>query len=84
MEAVYSPVMVRLASFLLSHADSISGELPEVTHEEIGNTIGAVRQTVTKTLAVMRKQGLVDTGPRRIRIVDRRGIEKIIEGSKNS
>ena len=83
LEAVYSPVIVRLASFLLSNADSISGELPDITHEEIGNTIGAVRQTVSETLGIMRKQGLVQTGPRRIRIIDRRGIEKIAEGSES-
>jgi CRP/FNR family cyclic AMP-dependent transcriptional regulator len=81
LEAVYSPVRVRLASFLLSHADSTSGELPEITHEEIGNTIGAVRQTVTEALAIMRKLGLVETGQKRIRVIDRRGLEKIIEGS---
>jgi CRP/FNR family cyclic AMP-dependent transcriptional regulator len=83
LEAVYSPVIVRLASFLLSNIDSTSGELPEITHEEIGNTIGAVRQTVTETLGVMKKQGLVKTGQKRIRIIDRRGIQRIVEGSEH-
>ena len=83
LEAVYSPVMVRLASYLLSNADPTSGELPEITHEEIGNTIGAVRQTVTETLAIMRKRGLVETGQKRVRVIDRRGLEKIVEGSQS-
>ena len=48
LQALYSPVTVRLASFLLANIDSTSGELSDITHEEIGNTIGAVRQTVKK------------------------------------
>ena len=47
VEAVYNPVTVRLAYFLLTNADD-SGVIANVTHEEIGNCIGAVRQTVNE------------------------------------
>ncbi|MBF8266116.1 MAG: Crp/Fnr family transcriptional regulator [Dehalococcoidia bacterium] len=80
VEAVYSPVSVRLAHFLLTNADSDSGVLTNLTHEEIGNTIGAVRQTVTETLSFMRKQGLVLTKPKQIRIINRHGLEELMQG----
>ena len=80
MQAVCSPVTVRLAHFLLTNADSASGELSNFTHEEIGNTIGAVRQTVTETLSRLRKQGLILTGPKQIRIIDRHRLEEISRG----
>lgn len=82
VETVYNPVSLRLAYFLLTNVDSVSGILTNVTHEEIGNTIGAVRQTVTETLGVMRRQGLILTGPKRIRIINRHGLEQIIQGSE--
>ncbi len=83
LEAAYSPVKVRLASFLLANVNSASGELVDITHEEIGNTIGAVRQTVTETLGVMRKQGLIQTGPKRIQLIDRTEIERMAGESEN-
>ncbi len=45
VETVYNLVSVRLAYFLLTNADSTTGVLTNITQEEIGNTIGAVRQT---------------------------------------
>jgi CRP-like cAMP-binding protein len=82
VEAVYSPVRVRLAHFLLTNADSASGVLNNLTHEEIGDTIGAVRQTVTETLGLLRKQGLIQTKPKRIRVINRHGLEEIVKSSE--
>jgi CRP-like cAMP-binding protein len=80
MEAVYSPVIIRLAHFLLINVDPASGVLVNVTHEEIGHIIGAVRQTVTETLSRMRNQGLILTARRQIHIIDRHGLEEIVLG----
>lgn len=80
MEIAYSPVSVRLAHFLLTTADSASGILTDVTHEEIGDIIGAVRQTVTETLGQMRNKGLIRTRPKQIQIIDRHGLEEIAHG----
>ncbi len=80
VDAFYSPVNVRLALFLLTNADPDSGVLTNFTHEEIGNTIGAVRQTVTEILGLMRKQGLILTEPKQIRIINRHGLEEIVQG----
>jgi len=81
METAYSPVSVRVAHFLLTNADFVSNLITDVTHEEIGDIIGAVRQTVTETLGRMRNQGLIKTGQKRIQIVDRHGLEEIEQGS---
>lgn len=81
VETVYNPVNVRLAYFLLTSADSATGVLANITHEEIGDTIGAVRQTVTETLSLMRKKGLIFTEPKQIQIIDRCGLEEIMRGS---
>jgi CRP/FNR family transcriptional regulator len=83
VETVYNPVNVRLAYFLLTNADSATGVLTNITHEEIGDTIGAIRQTVTETLSLMRKKGLILTEPKQIRIIDRHGLEEIIRRSES-
>ena len=81
VETAYNPVIVRLAYFLLSNADSTTGVLANISHEQIGDTIGAVRQTVTETLSLLRKKELISTKPKQIRIIDRHGLEEIIHDS---
>jgi CRP-like cAMP-binding protein len=81
VDTAYSPASVRLAYFLLTAADPVSGVLTGMTHEEIGNTIGAVRQTVTEALSLMRRQGLLSTGSRQIVIIDRIGLESVVRSS---
>lgn len=83
VDTAYNPVRVRLAYFLLTGVDSASGVLTNVTHEEIGNTIGAVRQTVTEALGLMRKQGLILTKPKQVLIIDKAGLEEIIRSSES-
>ncbi len=83
IETLYSPISIRLAHFLLTNVDPVSGVLNNVTHEEIGDIIGAVRQTVTEALSHMRKQGFILTGLKQIHIIDRRGLEEIVQGSES-
>jgi CRP-like cAMP-binding protein len=78
VETVYNPVTVRLAYFLLSNADAATGTLNAFTHEEIGNQIGSVRQTITEKLGLMSKQGLIKTKPGQIRIIDRDRLEEMV------
>lgn len=82
VKAVYSPVSVRLADFLLNSADPASNILSNMTHEEIGDIIGAVRQTVTETLSRMRKRGIILTRPKRIQIIDRYRLQEVSQGSE--
>ena len=83
VEILYRPISIRLAHFLLTNADPVSGVLNNITHEEIGDIIGGVRQTVTEALSHMRKQGLILTGLKKIQIIDRRRLEKIVQDSES-
>ncbi|MGD9118600.1 MAG: Crp/Fnr family transcriptional regulator [Dehalococcoidia bacterium] len=78
LEVVCIPVRIRIANYLVTNSDRKTGTLKNFTHQEIGERIGAVRQTVTKYLNLMQKQGLISIKPRSIRIVDRPGLEKIL------
>ncbi|MFC1863986.1 Crp/Fnr family transcriptional regulator, partial [Thermodesulfobacteriota bacterium] len=81
-EVIYSTITVRLAHFLLNNADPDTGVL-NMTHEDIGDIIGAVRQTVTETLSLMRKRGILMTSRKQIQIIDRSGLEGFIMESEN-
>jgi CRP/FNR family cyclic AMP-dependent transcriptional regulator len=78
LETSYSPVRVRIAHFLLTNTDPVSGVLTSFTHEEIGDIIGAARQTVTETLNFLQNKGLIFIGPKKLRIVSRHGLETIV------
>ncbi len=80
VEAAYSSVSARLARYVLDNAGRKSGILSNLTHEQIGNSIGAVRQTVTEKLGDLRRQRLISIEPRQIKIINRPGLEKIANG----
>lgn len=83
MKSSYSPVKVRIAYFLLSNSDPASGLISNFTHEEIGNSIGAIRETVTDVLNIMRVEGLVHLGRKQIQLVDRKRLTAILGGWEN-
>lgn len=78
---VFSTVRVRLGRFLLANAGP-GGEVDGYTHADIGDTIGALRQTVTETLSELQSEGAVEVGHRRVRIRDRVRLAEVIAGSK--
>lgn len=81
-QALFSPVKVRLASFLLANIGATTGVVAHYTHEDIGDTIGASRQTVTETLSQMRDQGLVEVEHKQIRVTDRAKLAEIAQGDE--
>ncbi len=52
----------------------------DLTHTDLGNLIGATRQTVNSTLAGFRRAGLVDLVDRHIHIIDPDGLSQLLEG----
>ncbi len=76
-QALFSSVRIRLANFLLTNMDPSSGEVSDYTHEDVGDTIGALRQTVTETLGLMREEGLVEIQRKRIRVLDRHRLQQM-------
>jgi DNA-binding FadR family transcriptional regulator len=47
-----------------------AGEVSGFTHADIGDTVGALRQTVTETLGELRQQGMVETKHKRVTVLD--------------
>ena len=78
--AVFSPVPVRLASFILANADAEATDLvvSGFTHAEIGDTIGALRQTVTETLSKWKDEGKIEVGHKRIQVKDWHALKEIV------
>lgn len=74
-----SPVQARLATLLLSQMASATHEVSGFTHAELGDMIGALRQTVTETLASMQREGLVDIGHKKVRILDEARMRRLAE-----
>jgi CRP/FNR family cyclic AMP-dependent transcriptional regulator len=79
MESSYSTSYAKVAYFLLRNADARSGVITDYTHEQIGNEIGSVRQTVTEALNLMKKRGLITIKPRQIWINDWQGLGRVIK-----
>ena len=75
----FSPVQARLADFLLRNAEPETNTVRGFTHEEIGDDIGAIRQTVTETLGVMEKGKLLEVANKRIRIVNTAGLRSLAD-----
>ncbi|MEX2598799.1 MAG: Crp/Fnr family transcriptional regulator, partial [Dehalococcoidia bacterium] len=77
LEVAYYPVPVRVARFLLARTSPSKPVLTNITQDDVGDAVGALRQTVAAALARMRKDGLVRTGMRRIEVLAREQLEDI-------
>jgi CRP/FNR family transcriptional regulator, cyclic AMP receptor protein len=80
---LFRPVEGRVAEFLLHAANrwgvqDARGTLisAPITHLEIAKTIGSTRETVTVTLGVLRRDGLLVAAGRRLIVVDRDALTK--------
>lgn len=69
-------VSERLAATLLRLAGD-SQEIAGASHQQIGEAIGASRETVTRTLGDFRSRGLIDLARALITIRDRAGLEEL-------
>jgi CRP-like cAMP-binding protein len=78
---VFGTVLQRVAFDLLERATRTqisTGRLQaNVSHQEIADGVGSVRQVVTRALADLRKQGLIDITHRVIRISNPTALEAI-------
>ena len=74
--AFQSNVTGRMASLLLELADgkdTVSG----LTQQEMAEILGVYRETVTVTLADLKRAKLIEVGRRRIRLLDSAGLSKL-------
>lgn len=75
---VFSKADCRIANQLLQSQTSLNGEvIVNLTHEEIGNLIGASRVTVSKILNQFADKGYIKTAYRYIILTDLQALEEI-------
>ncbi|MDF2923614.1 MAG: Crp/Fnr family transcriptional regulator [Paenibacillaceae bacterium] len=85
-------VMLRLLSFLAAMAEKQGRVLPDgrvklslpVTHQELGSTIGTTRESVTRLLAQLRKEGLLEVSRGGFVITDMPRFRRWGRGDKTS
>jgi CRP/FNR family transcriptional regulator, cyclic AMP receptor protein len=74
-DVAYKRLPERLAALLLD----LAGEKPSIitgtSHQSLADTLGTYRETVSAILRGFKKNGLVDLGYRRIRILDVEGLQ---------
>lgn len=63
---------------LMAHARLDSNEIG-ITHESVSNILGVRRSAVTITAAALQRQGLVRTSRGRVTILDRSGLEALVD-----
>lgn len=72
----YHGVDQQMCRWLLTSIDRIEGNELHITQEMVSNLLGVRRETVSKNLNQLQKQGLIENGRGRIKIVDRKALEK--------
>lgn len=73
-----SPVRVRLAELLLASMDQRTRQVSGFTHAELGDMVGALRQTVTETLGELQAEGLIEVGHKRVLILQEDTLRRIV------
>ena len=80
-KASFWTVRERVSDFPLANMDSESREVAGFSHADIGDVIGALRQTVTETLADLREHRLVEIRRKRISVVNVEELEELALGA---
>lgn len=78
-EFAYQSVAARIAAVLLRLSQERGDRVVAITHQELGDMIGALRETVTKTLDEFQAGGLVELGRGRITLRDMAGLQAYLE-----
>ena len=70
----------RMAEFLVERADA-GFQSVAMTHQQIADEIGSVREMVTRTLGQLAEQGLVELSRAGVRIADNDGLRGLAHGT---
>jgi CRP/FNR family transcriptional regulator, cyclic AMP receptor protein len=69
-EMAYRSVPARIAAVLVRLSQGHNGEVVSITHQELGDMIGALRESVTKVLDEFQRDSLVELGRGRVILRD--------------
>ncbi len=76
----FKGIPARLASLLLRLSDEQGGdEVRGFTHQDLAEMVGTYRETATQVLNELKSQGLIEIGRKRIRLLDREGLQDVAE-----
>jgi len=78
-DLAYRTVSARLASLLLRLALEPDNRIDGLSHQQLGDMVGAYRETVTKVLGEFEIAGYVQLGRRRIGLLDRDGLTRTLD-----
>jgi len=78
-EMAYRSVPARIAAVLLRLSQGHSGEAVPITHQELGDMIGALRESVTKVLDDFQRAELVELSRGRVVLRDVAGLQARLE-----
>jgi CRP/FNR family transcriptional regulator, cyclic AMP receptor protein len=78
-EMAYRGVAARIAAVLLRLEHERGGVTVAITHQELGDMVGALRETVTKTLDEFQDQALVELGRGKITLRDPNGLRDLLD-----
>lgn len=78
-DIAFKTVAGRLASLLLRLMKEEGKTIIGFTHQNLADAIGTYRETTTQTLNKLKAQGLLNTGRKRIEILDPQGLQRIAE-----
>lgn len=76
-DMAFKTVAGRLASLLLRLMREQGTTIRGLTHQNLADDIGTHRETTTQTLSSFKAQGLLQTGRKRIEILDPDGLQRI-------
>jgi CRP/FNR family cyclic AMP-dependent transcriptional regulator len=73
-QMAYSTISARLAALLLELGGDDPDGVVHATHQELADMLGTWRETVSKTLQDFRRRGLIASGRRHLKLLDREGL----------
>ncbi|HEV1996746.1 MAG TPA: Crp/Fnr family transcriptional regulator [Candidatus Dormibacteraeota bacterium] len=76
----YHSVSSRLALALLRLRRDEDGVIEGITHQVLGDMVGAHRETVTKLLGSLQRDGYIEVRHRRIKVTNPAGLAELLEG----
>lgn len=77
VEFAFGSVEARVARLLVESLEARTGATELLTHREIADTIGSVRQTVSRVLASLERRGLIRREFRSVSVIDRHALEDV-------
>ena len=76
-DVAYKKLPERLAALLTELDEEETGVIRGVSHQALADRLGTYRETVSAILRDFKRQGLVELGYRRIRLVDVEALKEI-------